>query len=77
VFFDDSQVWLIIGVIVGCVAFLGVIAILANAYVTSRRLANVLSDVEEVLHADFRELEEKLEAILTKIRIAEAKSNRE
>ena len=66
-----------IGVIVGCMAVLGVIGILVNAYVTSHRLARVLSDVEEVLHADFKELENKVESALTRIRIAEAKMNRE
>ncbi len=66
-----------IGVIVAAVAFLGLIGIMVNAYITSRRLANVLSDVEEIIHADFKELEEKVEAALTRIRIAEAKVNRE
>ena len=66
-----------IGVIVGAVSLLLVISIIVNAYIVSRRLANVLSDVEEVLHADFKGLEEKIESALTKIRLAEAKNNRE
>jgi hypothetical protein len=66
-----------IGVIVGAVAIIVAIGVILNAYVTSRRLANVLSDVEEIIHADFKSLEQKIEAALTKIRIAEARSNRE
>jgi hypothetical protein len=66
-----------IGIIVGSVALLSLISIMVNAYITARRLANVLSDVEEVLHADFKALEEKVEAVLTRIRIAEARINRE
>jgi hypothetical protein len=66
-----------IGIIVGSVAILTLIAIMVNAYITARRLANVLSDVEEVIHADFKALEEKVEEALTRIRIAEAKANRE
>jgi len=66
-----------IGVIVGSVAVLVLIGVMANAYVTSRRLANVLSDVEEIMHADFKALEEKVETALTRIRAAEAKANRE
>ena len=75
--FDDSQVWLMIGVIVGSVAVLVLLGVMVNAYVTSRRLANVLSDVEEIIHADFKSLEEKIETALNRIRIAEAKANRE
>ena len=75
--FEDSQIWLMIGVIVGSVAVLVLIGVMANAYVTSRRLANVLSDVEEIMHADFKALEEKVETALTRIRAAEAKANRE
>ena len=75
--FEDSQIWLMIGVIVGAVAVLVLIGVMLNAYLTSRRLANVLSDVEEVMHADFKELEEKIETALTRIRAAEVKSNRE
>ena len=74
---DDSQIWLIIGVTVGSVAVMVFIGVIINAYITSRRLANVLSDVEEVLHADFKGLEEKIESALTQIRISEAKANRE
>lgn len=74
---EDSQVWLIIGVIAGTVAVLSLLAILVNAYITARRLANVLSDVEEVLHADFKALEEKIEIALARLRAAEAKLNRE
>jgi hypothetical protein len=74
---DDSQIWLIIGVTVGSVAVLVFLGVMVNAYVTSRRLANVLNDVEEILHADFKGLEEKIETALTKLRIAEAKSNRD
>ncbi len=74
---EDSQIWLIIGVIVGTIAVLGFIGIVVNAYITSRRLANVLSDVEEIIHADFKALEEKIDAALARIRVAEAKSNRE
>jgi hypothetical protein len=75
--FEDSQIWLMIGVIVGAVAVLVLIGVMANAYVTSRRLANVLSDVEEIIHTDFKELEGKVEDALARLRIAEAKSNRE
>ena len=75
--FEDSQIWLMIGVIVGAVALLMMIGVMLNAYVTSRRLANVLSDVEEVMHADFKALEEKVETALTRMRAAEAKSNRD
>jgi hypothetical protein len=74
---DDSQVWLIIGVTVGSVAVIVFIGVIINAYITSRRLANVLNDVEEILHTDFKGLEDKVEAALTKLRIAEAKANRE
>ena len=66
-----------IGVIVGSVAVLVLLGVMVNAYVTSRRLANVLSDVEEIIHADFKSLEEKIETALNRIRIAEAKANRE
>jgi hypothetical protein len=66
-----------IGVIVGAVSVIVIIGVIVNAYITSRRLANVLSDVEEILHTDFKGLEEKIEAALTKIRIAEAKMNRD
>lgn len=75
--FDDSQIWLMIGVIVGSVAILIVLGVIFNAYVTSRRLANVLSDVEEIMHADFKALEEKIEVALNRIRAFETKSNRE
>ncbi len=54
--------------------------VMVNAYPSPprhARLANVLSDLEEILHADFKGLEEKIEAALTKIRIADAKANRE
>jgi hypothetical protein len=74
---DDSQIWMMIGVTTGAVALVVIIGVMANAYVVSRRLANVLSDVEEVMHADFKALEEKIETALTKIRIAEARVNRE
>jgi hypothetical protein len=66
-----------IGVIVGAVAVLVTMGVIVNAYVTSRRLANVLSDVEEVIHADFKDLEQKVEAALTKIRLSETRANRE
>jgi hypothetical protein len=66
-----------IGVIVGSVAVLGMIGIIVNAYVISRRVATVLSDVEEIIHADMQGLDAKIETALTKIRIAEAKSHRE
>jgi len=66
-----------IGVMVGSVAVLVLLGVLVNAYITTRRLANVLSDVEEVMHADFKELEEKIEAALTRLRVAETKSNRD
>jgi hypothetical protein len=75
--FEDSQIWLMIGVIVGAVAVLVLVGIMVNAYITSRRLANVLSDVEEVMHADFKALEEKVDAVLNRLRSAEARSNRE
>jgi hypothetical protein len=66
-----------IGVIVGAVAVIVVLGVIANAYVTARRLANVLGDVEEIVHADLKALEEKIETALLKLRIAEAKANRE
>ena len=74
---DDSQIWLIIGATVGSVAVIVFIGVMVNAYVTSRRLANVLNDVEEMIHTDLKSLEEKIENVLTKLRIAEARSNRE
>ena len=73
--FEDSQIWLMIGVIVGAVSVIVVIGVIANAYVTSRRLANVLNDVEEILHNDFKGLEERIVNSLTKARIAEFKNN--
>jgi len=57
-----------IGVIVGAVSLIVVIGVIANAYITSRRLANVLSDVEEVLHSDFKGLEERIVNAVTKAR---------
>ena len=66
--FEDSQIWLMIGVIVGAVSLIVVIGVIANAYITSRRLANVLSDVEEVLHSDFKGLEERIVNAVTKAR---------
>jgi hypothetical protein len=77
VLIDDSQIWLLIGVIVGAVAVLVMLGVVVNAYITSRRLANVLSDLEEILHADFKELENKIDIALTRIRIAETRGNRE
>jgi hypothetical protein len=74
---EDSQVWLIIGVIVGAVAILIFLGVFVNAYITTRRLAAVLSDVEEIMHADFKDLEQRIEAALVKIRLFEAKMNRE
>ena len=64
--FEDSQIWMMIGVIVGAVSLIVVICVIANAYITSRRLANVLSDVEEVIHADFKGLEERIASAMTK-----------
>jgi hypothetical protein len=75
--FDDSQVWLMIGVMVGAMAVLVFIGIMVNAYITSRRLANVLNDVEEILHSDFKALEDKIEAAINKVRTAELRSNRD
>jgi hypothetical protein len=75
--FEDSQVWLMIGVMVGAMAVLVAIGIIVNAYITSRRLANVLNDVEEILHSDFKSLENKIEASITKIRALDARSNRD
>ena len=66
-----------IGIIVGAVAVLTMLGILVNAYITSRRLANVLGDVEEVIHSDLKGLEDKVEAALIKIRAIEIKLNRE
>jgi hypothetical protein len=68
---------MMIGVMVGAMAVLVFIGIMVNAYITSRRLANVLNDLEEILHADFKGLEGKIEAALTKIRVADARINRE
>jgi T4 RNA ligase 2 C-terminal len=66
-----------IGVIVGAVSVISFLNIIVNAYITSRRLANVLSDVEELIHSDFKELETKVEAALNKARITEVKSQRD
>ena len=74
---EDSQIWLLIGATSGIVAFLLVIGIIVNAYVTSRRLANVLNDVEEIIHADLKSLEDKIEAALNRIRVSETKAGRE
>ena len=75
--FEDSQIWLMIGVIVGAVSVITVLGVLVNAYITSRRLANVLSDVEEVMHADLTGLEDKIDAVMLKLRAAETRVNRE
>ena len=75
--FEDSQIWLMIGVIVGAVSVITVLGVLVNAYITSRRLANVLSDVEEVMHADLKGLEDKIDAVMLKLRAAETRVNRE
>ena len=74
--FEDSQIWLMIGVIVGAVSLIVVIGVIANAYITSRRLANVLSDVEEVLHSDFKGLEERIVNAVLKAR-SEVKTHRD
>ena len=74
--FEDSQIWLMIGVIVGAVSLIVVMGVIANAYITSRRLANVLSDVEEVIHADFKGLEERIMNALNKAR-NEVKTHRD
>jgi hypothetical protein len=66
-----------IGVIVGSMAFLLFLSVIINAYVTTRRLATVLNDLEEILHSDFKGLEAKIDNTLTKLRIVEAKVNRE
>jgi len=75
--FDDSQIWLMIGVIVGSVAVLIAVGIIVNAYVTSRRLAGLMSDVEEVIHADLKAMESKVETLVARLKIAEARANRE
>ena len=75
--FDDSQIWLMIGINSGVVALLVLIGVIVNAYITSRRLANVLSDVEEIIHSDLKNLEEKIDNALTKLRISEARVNRD
>jgi hypothetical protein len=66
-----------IGVMVAAVAVVVMIGVMVNAYITTRRLSSVLSDVEEIIHADFKGLEEKIETALLKIRIAESKGNRD
>lgn len=66
-----------IGVIVGSVAVLIVLGIVVNAYVTSRRLAALISDVEEVIHSDLKEMGSKVETLAAKIKIAEARATRE
>jgi len=66
-----------IGVIVGAVAVLIGIGIIVNAYVTSRRLAGLMSDVEEVIHADLKAMESKVETLVARLKIAEAKASRE
>lgn len=75
--FEDSQVWMMIGVIVGAVSVIVTIGVILNAYITSRRLGTVLADVEEVIHSDFKGLESKVEAALTKIRLAESRAKGE
>ena len=76
--FEDSQIWLMIGVIVGAVAVLVMIGVIGERLCHQPPFkANVLSDVEEVIHADFKALEEKVETALTRMRAAEAKINRE
>ena len=75
--FEDSQIWLMIGVIVGSVAVLIAVGIIVNAYVTSRRLAGLMSDVEEVIHADLKAMESKVETLVARLKIAEAKASRE
>jgi len=72
--FEDSQIWLMIGVIVGAVSVITVLGVLVNAYITSRRLANVLSDVEEVMHADLKGLEDKIDAVMLKLRTGNSES---
>lgn len=66
-----------IGVIVGSVAVLIAVGIIVNAYVTSRRLAGLMSDVEEVIHADLKAMESKVETLVARLKIAEARANRE
>ena len=66
-----------IGVIVGAVAVLIGIGIIVNAYVISRRLAGLMSDVEEVIHADLKAMESKVETLVARLKIAEAKASRE
>jgi hypothetical protein len=66
-----------IGVMVGAMAILVFIGIIVNAYITSRRLASVLNDVEEILHSDFKGLETKIEAAINKVRAVDARSNRD
>ncbi len=74
---EDSQIWMMIGVTVGAVSVIVFLGVIVNSYITSRRLATVLNDVEEVIHSDFKGLEAKVEAVLTKIRIADSKAGRE
>ena len=66
-----------IGVILGGVAVLTLIGIIVNAYITSRRLANVLADVEEIIHSDLKGLEDKIQTALLKLRVSETRANRE
>jgi hypothetical protein len=75
--FEESQVWVMVGVLVGAVAIIVTIGVMFNAYIIGRRLANVLADVEEIIHADLKGLEDKVESALTRIRAAEIKSNRD
>lgn len=66
-----------IGIILCGVFVFTLIGIIVNAYITSRRLATVLSDVEELIHSDLKGLEDKIETALLKLRVTEARTNRD
>lgn len=68
---------MMIGVNIGVVALIVAIGVIVNAYLVRTRLAEVLSDVEELIHTDIKGLEDKVEAAVARIRLTEARLNRE
>jgi midasin (ATPase involved in ribosome maturation) len=74
---EDAQIWILVGVTSGVVALIVVIGIIVNAYIVSSRLARVLSDVEEMIHADLKSLEDRVDAAIARARAAETRITRE
>ena len=74
---EDAQIWILIGITSGVVALIVVIGVIVNAYIVSNRLARVLSDVEELIHADIKNLEDKLDAAIARVRLSETRITRE